>query len=342
LSRWRPRACGLVLLVLLTLIPRIAAAQRVLLAQPPAADPTLYEAFGRLRAELELQAFEVEVLGALAAPMSAADLERAAQERGAFAAIALQRDAGGTTAEILIVDRVTGKSTTRRLVIDPSPNGPTLLAVRAADLLRASLVEFAPGERPPPDVVGVEAAPAPPEVLRYAERTLHLRVRAGAVALLAPELGAGVGPLLGASVLAGRRLAVGLELGGPLLGARHRTSNGVATVRQERALLRASYNLGARTAGRRWEWGPRLGVGVYHLEATSIVEPPLVSERDAAWSAAAAGGLAVEHFFARTVSVGLDAGALALLPRPVIAVAEQRSSPLALEIEVSLGLGVTF
>src|SRR5512146_786336 len=41
--------------------PGQALAQRVLLARPPATDTTLSEAFNRLRAELALQDFEVEV-----------------------------------------------------------------------------------------------------------------------------------------------------------------------------------------------------------------------------------------------------------------------------------------
>ena len=98
-------------LVILSVVwgfPLEAWAQRVLLARPPETDPLLYEAFGRLHAELELQTFEVVILEDQAALRSADDLERAAQLSGAFAAIALRRGGQGTTAQILIVDRVTG------------------------------------------------------------------------------------------------------------------------------------------------------------------------------------------------------------------------------------------
>ncbi len=333
---------GLVLLALLTSISRFAAAQRVLLAQPSAADSTLFEAFGRLRAELELQAFEVVVLEERAAPTSADELERAAQARAVFAAIALQRDDGGTTAEVLIVDRVTGKSTTRKLLIDQSLNGPTLLAVRAADLLRASLVEFAPGERPPKEVVGVESAPPPPEVVQFARKTPRVEVRAGGVTLLTPTLGYGIGPFLGLSFRPVERLALGLEFCGPLHGAKFESINGVASVRQEFALVHASWNLSGATSGRRWEWGPVLGAGAYHLSATSVVSPPLVSRIDDFWSLIGSAGVGARYFFDRSVNLGAHAGALALLPRPAIAVDDQRSSPIALQARVDISFGVAF
>lgn len=333
---------GLVLLALLTSISRFAVAQRVLLAQPPAADSTLFEAFGRLRAELQLQAFEVVVLEERAAPRSADELERAAQARAVFAAIALQRDVGGTTAEVLIVDRVTGKSTTRKLLIDQSANGPTLLAVRAADLLRASLVEFGPGERPPKEVVGVESAPPSPEVARFAQKVPRVEVRAGGITLLTPTLGYGVGPFLGLSFRPVERLVLGLEACGPLHGAKFETTNGIASVRQEFALVRASWNLSGATSGRHWEWGPVLGVGAYHLNATSVVSPPLVSRIDDFWSLVASAGVGVLYFFDRSVSLGAHASSLALLPRPVIAVDDQRSRPIALQTRVDVSFGVAF
>ena len=48
--------------------------------------------------------------------MRLSELEREAQESEAFAAVALRRDGSGTAAEVCIVDRVTGKTTTRRLM----------------------------------------------------------------------------------------------------------------------------------------------------------------------------------------------------------------------------------
>lgn len=332
----------LALLACLLLLPRVAAAQRVLLARPPASDATLFEAYGRLRAELELQAFEVVVLEGRETQAIAEELEREAQARGAFAALALQRDTSGTAARIYIVDRVTGKTTSRKLRIDPSSDGPTLLAVRAVDLLRASLVELAPGQRPTRDVLGVDAAPPPPEVVRFSRESPRFQVRTGGLALLTPALGTGVGVLLGASYRPFESLDVGIELAGPLFGAEYDAAGGAASVRQEFALLRASLNLSTATSERRWEYGPLIGAGAYHLEATGVVEPPFVARTEQLWSFAANAGLRARYFFDRTVSLGFDVSALALLPRPVIAVDQERSSSIALQGLGAVSLGASF
>lgn len=330
------------LVLALLLVARAAAAQRVLLERPAATDPLLFEAFGRLRAELQLQEFEVVVLEVAETPGVADTLERAAQEHGAFAAIALQRTGDGTTAGICIVDRVTGKTTTRRLRVAASRDAPTLLAVSAVDLLRASLLEITQGTPVSREVVGAENAPPPPEVVRFSQRFARFQVRAGGLALLTPVLGGSGGALLAASVRPAERLAFGVELGGPLFGAQFRVDDGAATVRQEVALVRGSYNVGSVARGRRWQWGPLLGVGAYHLEARGKVALPLVGQTGELWAFAADAGFCVEYFFNRNVSLGIDAAALTLYPRPVIAVADRRSEPLGVLARAGLSVGVAF
>ena len=331
----------LVVISIVCLFPLEAWAQQVLLARPPASDPLLFEAFGRLHAELELGSFEVIILEDQATLTSIDDLERAAQDRGAFAAIALRRGGQGTTARILIVDRVTGKSTTRNLLIDQSPNGPTLLAVRAADLLRASLVEFEPGEAPPKEVVGVVKTPPPPEVAQFARKPRRFELHAGGLGLFNPELGYAVGPLLGARLRLGR-LRLGLTFLGPLHGAEFQSNNGVATVRQELGNVTVGWNLASQEEAGHWEFGPTLGAGVYHLKATSVVAPPLIAKPDELWSFSASAGFAIQYFFNPTFNIGLAVGGLALLPRPVIAVYDAHSSAVAFQGQAALHLGVAF
>src|SRR5262249_36576795 len=129
--------------------------------RPPATDTTLSEAFNRLRTELALQDFEVGVLDSPGEALSADGLEAEAQKAGAFAGISLTRDAGGATADVCIADRVTGKRSQRRLAVAGVDRARRVLAVRAVDLLRSSLRELPPGERPPADVVGAVAEPPP-------------------------------------------------------------------------------------------------------------------------------------------------------------------------------------
>ncbi|WP_437782082.1 hypothetical protein [Sorangium sp. So ce1097] len=332
----------LVVLLLLLVCPRVGWAQRVLVVRPPPRDSTLFEAFGRLSAELELQSFEVVVLGSSARSPGAEELEREAQESKAFAAVALRRDGSGTAAEVCIVDRVTGKTTTRKLLIDPSSDGPMLLAVRAVDLLRASLLELGSGQAPARDVLGVEPQPPAPEVLRFSQDPPRFHVRTGGIVLFTPPVGGGVGVQLGAHVRLDERLRLGLLLGGPLFGAEFRAGGGAARVRQELALLRASWNLGRAAAGSRWEWGPLLGIGAYHLQATGDVELPLVGRSVDFFSFAADAGLSVQYSFHPSVSLGLELTCLALLPRPVLAVEDERSPPLIAQALGTLSLGTSF
>src|SRR5262245_16782602 len=124
-----PALAGSALFVLLLALSPAAFAQRILLLRPPSSDPTLYEAFSRVRAELLLQDFEVSVLESDGRPVDPITLEDEARKADAFAGIALTRQQNGAIADIAIADRVTGKISQRRLAIDTKSDAPTLLAV---------------------------------------------------------------------------------------------------------------------------------------------------------------------------------------------------------------------
>lgn len=108
----------------------------------------------RLRAELAALGFSVLEARSVA-DASPSELEELARKLDVLALVGVglaQRDA-----EVVIVDRVTGK-TSRRTVNDASSMGEDVLAIRAVELLRASLLEVdsqipARGEVPPPRVV---------------------------------------------------------------------------------------------------------------------------------------------------------------------------------------------
>lgn len=319
-----------------------AWAQRVLVVEPPPDDVVLFEAFGRLRAELALHAFEVVVFESRARSSSPEELEAEAQAREAFAAIALQRHPSGTSADVCIVDRVTGKTVQRRLAIEGSPDGPTLLAIRAVDLLRVSLLELSSGQKPAADVLGVDRAPPPSQVRQFVHEERLFQVRSGAVTFAEPTLGASLGVSLSVRVRPIPRLLLGLQLGGPAFGGEYSASSGSASVRQEYALVDASWNLASSTAGARWEWGPRVGVGVSHLEASGRVTPPLVARSDDVWGVALEAGGGVERFFNDTLSLALELTAFSSLPRPIIAVNDDQSSPVTIQARGALQLGVSF
>lgn len=319
--------------------PRQAMAQRVLLVRPPPTDTVLSEAFNRLRAELALQDFEVDVLDASAHPLSPDELREAARQRDAFAGVSLARSGTGANADVCIADRVTGKISLRRLAITAGRDSPRVLAVRAVDLLRESLRELRMGERPPADVIGVAAAPPPPAVRSFGERT-QFQLSAAAFALGgATDISNGYGAGLGFWYRSTARFGIGVLLVGPLLGARYSSESGSASLRQELGQLRARFDL---LLPGRFELGPVLAAGVYHLQAQGEVEAPLAARSASVWSFA--GSCGIEGHLALTGPVSLNAAvhALLLTPRPVVAVdtaSEALGQPLLL---ASLGMGVAF
>lgn len=136
------------------------------------------ELTGRLVAELRFLGFSPEVMAPPSDP-GPSPLVELARARGVAAAVAVDVDGGRV--QVWIVDRMTGKLVARELVLSPEAGEaePREIAVRAVELLRASLVE-------------VEHAPSPPEaevpVPPAARRALR-RPR--------PRLGLGAGVAVG-------------------------------------------------------------------------------------------------------------------------------------------------
>ncbi len=179
----------------------------------------------RVAAELEALGFAVRQVTEHGAPTELAARARAA---GAFAAISIGASTRGRV-EITVLDRVTGK-TVRRELIGRSLSDPTtreLVALRAAELLRASLMEVeaphpARGDLPPSEAVR-DVATAPETIRR---KTGNLRLGAETGVLLAPGLGAA--PLLQLSFRAqlSQRLELAASVGSQLIASERREAAG--------------------------------------------------------------------------------------------------------------------
>jgi hypothetical protein len=323
----------------LAMIARPALAQRVLLVEPSRDDRTLSEAFNRLRAELSLQEFEITVIAA-SERVSPATLEAEARRAGAFSGILLARSEGGATAEVCIADRVTGKTSQRRLAISDVEEAPRVLAVRAVDLLRSSLRELDSGERPPPDVMGVQSEPVAPRIHAWSAPPERFRLHVAGTALGAgSELGPAFGGSLGVSYRPAPWLAAGLLFAGPFLGARYDFSVGTAVVRQELLLTSLSVNVFPEE---RVELGPSFGAGVYHLQAQGEVDAPLRSRSGDVFCFAASLGVEAGVHLTSALVVSGSLAALLLTPRPVVAVDVNQVTVAAPVTLASLGMGVTF
>lgn len=318
-----------------------AAAQRVLLLRPEGVDPVLSEAFNRLRAELALQEFEVIVVDA---PGSARDpelLSELARKQGAFAGISLSRRVRTAAADVSIADRVTGKVSQRTLSLTAAKDAPAVLAVRAVDLLRASLREFGPDERASTDVVGVDRRPVPRAVHEWT-RAPPSSFRLGASAMVlsgGPDLGVAYGPTLSFRGRASERVTLAAVLSGPLVGGAFRVADGRAMLRQE--LLLGEIGVAALTT-RRFELTPLFSAGVYHLDAKGEVASPFRSRNDEVWSLALGGGVETGVRLSERVVVAAALRALSSSPRPIVAIGERRAEFAPLIALANLGIGVEF
>lgn len=316
------RAVSALTFLALALLTGSALAQRVVLVRPEGSDTLLAEAFTRVRAELLLQDFEVVVVASegSGSPESIAD---AASRENAFAAIKLTRRAGGRSADVWLADRVTGKTTLRSLELAGQSDAPSVLAVRTVDLLRSSLREFGPGTAPPPEVKGVVRGPLAPEIESFtAAAPSAFVLRVGAAALFqTTEPGAAYGPGLSLERRFSPLFRGGLALAGPLLGASFQATSGRAFVRQELAALEGTVVVLDRAS---LELGVVAGLGVYHLEARAEVDPPFVARTDQVTSALASVGLELRFRFTTHVGAALGGQAMALAPRPGVAVGPER------------------
>ncbi|WP_437839405.1 hypothetical protein [Sorangium sp. So ce1153] len=331
------------------------AASRVAIVEADADDPLVREAATRLRAELGAAGFEVvsvpRARDADARPRDGdarAALERAARDEGAFAAAAIFRSRAGATADLWIVDRVTQKTVVRTVEVAGAA-APSVMAVRAVELLQASLLEAnLLTSRPPPGGGAAGSVAVPDDVRRWmapvrrqaaadpaAERPGMLAgigVEAGLAALQSTGgIGPALGPALRLSYGGGAAgggvlpagLAARLTFAGPTLAPALGDARalGTVSVRQEMALLEAVWAL--ETGG---AVSPVLsaGVGGFHLFISGDPLPPLRSATGEVWSVAAALGAGAGLRVTERAALLLDAHAIFAEPRAVVTLGGER------------------
>jgi hypothetical protein len=316
-----------------------ASAQRVVLVQTGKQDPLLVDAWHRLLAELRIQHFESETVDLAETEDLAEALAETARARGALAAIALIHRNETTAVDVWLIDRVTGKTTLRRITVNPGEDASSVLAIRAVDLLRASFREFEVGQRPPEDVADVDRRPVPRAVQDLsAEPSPVVSLIAGAMMLVQfPAFGAAFGPTLGAFVRVTDRSAIGLVVAGPLIGAEFSAANGSATMTQALGVLEARLSVLRPGA---FAVGPSLAFGAYHLSAAGRATPPLVSKDDGAWSAIAGGGVFFQARLWSRVAATVSSRVFGIFPPVGVAVGDESAVIRFPVLETSLGVMV--
>ena len=320
-----------------------AAATRVAIVRPAPAGPAVSEALARIEGELAADGFDVVLVDAANAPEDAskgASTEATPDDSGAQASISFSVDMAARTAELRVVDRLTNKAVVRRTPIDETnaSRAAEVLAVRAVELLRASLLELMIEAEPPAPATPASAANGTGEADRrqaraWAAKALPERsdalsrgesheprwsFEAGAGVLASTG---GVGPAV-VSVVRSRyrfrtELAVRATLAG--LGTAPRVDSaagrGNATVAQDlglaeivatpwpHALVRPVFSLGA---------------GALYTSVDGQAAAPYLPRRASEWSAAADAGAGVEIALGDRFALALEVHALLAFPYPVV------------------------
>ena len=327
----RAIASFLALLAFTALQPhgRARAEQRVLvlLLRPVPTSEILAETILRIKSELTTGGFEVAVVdseGAQPGPDLRALMERSGQGLAPSATIGIFGNLEQGPAELWVVDRITGKTVVRRLEVQATSDRriSEVLAIRAQELLRASLVELLlETSRPAP--AGTAAPPA--QVQRWVKQAVESPLAPWTLAL---EVGAatlggwgGVGPALApAARLRGaidERFWVRLTALG--LGTRPtiQTDIGTASVSQSLLLLEGAVWLRPRRHVRPLL---SLGVGAERIAVDGTANPglPYQGERNARWFAAGDVGAGFALRVHAHWELLLEAHALFTAPRPAV------------------------
>jgi hypothetical protein len=316
----------------------------VVLVRPSASDAELTDAWNRLEAELHIHAFEARTQELELGSDPAATLRRLGSEAEAVAAFGFVRRDGVPSLEVVLLERGTGNTTSRRLPLARGSDAASLIAVRAVDLLRSSLQEFPEQEvaepEPPPAPPGPPPAAASPS--RPAEpvgaRAFSIALE-GAFVWPGTRFGLGFGPALAVFHHPSPWFHWGVWITGPVFGMRLETDSGSATIHQELGLLEARVLL--FRAGQ-LEVDALVGGGLWLLQASGRAREPLRSEDDAVWSGVLEAGLHAEQGLGAGFALGLSVRALGQLPGLGVALARERAAFQQPALQGALGVALGF
>ena len=305
----------------------VAAPARVALVREREPSALAQRTLTRLRAELIAAGFEVtEIERHGEDAREAAEAEPAA---GVFATIVIVPRTGDA-ADIWVADRITEKTVVRR-VEGAGGSGrdvATVLAVRAVELLQASLLEAL--ERP--SSVASAAPPAPGPVVpsevsawmqarhaanESAASEAHFGLQGGAAVIHSfSGVGPAVLPVLGLVYHLSTDVAFGIRAGGPAFAADLRATGGTIAVRQQLVNLDIIYALLSPGAAVR----PVVmgSVGAYHLDVVGAAAPPDRGESDGVWAALFGLGAGAKLRLGARVSLLGDLRLFFLAPQPIV------------------------
>jgi hypothetical protein len=305
---------------------RAAGDVRVLLLRAVPTGETLAETILRIKSELGAAGFDVAVED-VRAPQAASDMralmERAGGDSAPAATLGIFGDLEHGPAELWVVDRITGKTVVRRTEVVAADDRriSEVLAIRAEELLRASLVELLlerdrASARP--------AAPAAPKVEGWVKQGVRpgfapwrLAIEAGAATLGGwGGLGASVAPTARVRMALGERFwlrASGLGFGTqPLVSSGDAAS---ARVSQTILLLECGASPWPRRLVRPLV---SLGAGAERIGIEGNALAPYQGESNARWFAAGDVGLGMAVRLHAHWELLVETHALFTTPRPAV------------------------
>jgi hypothetical protein len=295
----------------------------------------------RVRAELVALGFDVRSSSGNDTPPTREALEDAARAVGAIAALRIRPSRAGV--EVWLTDRVTGKTLLRDVVLPRAgaQHDDAIVAARAVELLRASLLELDEAHPPRGEV-------EPSDSLRDFVRKTDARQEAPTATLdlsgaLVSSPG-GIGPAAavrgGGGYALSERWRLSLSALTTLMASRVSVPDGTA------APSICLFMLGTEAAvlsGSRLELRLRAEGGVHWLHVVGEGEEPNQGRRENAVAAAGAFGVAGVVHLGGAVRLRLDGSLGATAPRPVIRMLGREVASwgrpftvLALGVEVAL------
>jgi hypothetical protein len=273
-----------------------------------------------LAAELRIHHFDVAAVPSSIGQSPESALATSAQHAQAVAAMALIRQGDGASVDVWLVDRATGKTTLRTIAVNSGADAASVLAVRAVDLLRASLREFPAGEPPPKDIASVDRRARTSVVEAFIARPeARFRLRADVLVLMQARSSLALGPALTVSHRFNARFELGISAAAPLVAAKVTTPQGSASLLQ--SLLWADLRFDVLRVPA-LAAGVNVALGGYHLHAQGKPEPPLRARSGNFVGALGALGIHFDIMITQALALGIAARAIATLPRAGIAVAE--------------------
>jgi hypothetical protein len=291
-----------------------ASASTVLLVRPPKTSSVTSEALIRMHGELASAGFDVSFATAVAGVDGRASLEMLASGPGVDAVVAILGEAAPDAIEVWVVDRVSGRSVVRHTPYRPGGDRDAeVLAIRAIELLRASLLEV--------DIAGVPTArpvPAPAQPAPPLTETSRWGLDVGASVLMSFD---GLGPAVLPQLRVGGVLASWCVAQATLAGlgtrARLGAGEGTGEVAQEFGL-----------AGLSLRWPSRRGMrpvvtvaaGALHVSAEGRAGWPYVGQTATRWSFLADAGAGMHLLLGARYEMAIEAHVQLAEPYPVFRV----------------------